>query len=83
MIKTGIKRFYRFFVLTIFLIGFLSGCKTSLSEEEIIRNAQQIHEEALTIDTHCDTPLRLYGSSFDIGISNDPRQGGERLIFRE
>jgi len=72
-------RFCRFFVLTIFILGFLSGCKTNLSEEDIINKAQIIHEKAITVDTHCDTPMYLLRSAFDIGIRNDSRQGGGKV----
>ncbi|MFW5831829.1 MAG: membrane dipeptidase, partial [Prolixibacteraceae bacterium] len=32
--------------------------------------AQRIHEEALTVDTHCDTPMALLNEHFNVGKRN-------------
>ncbi len=65
------------------------GCKnaTQVSEEKV----KEIHEKALTVDTHCDTPMNLLYSGFDIGVRNEapknrvdfPRmkEGGLDAIF--
>ena len=67
----------------------LFGCKnaTQVSEEKV----KEIHEKALTVDTHCDTPMNLLYSGFDIGVRNEapknrvdfPRmkEGGLDAIF--
>ncbi|HWR74663.1 MAG TPA: dipeptidase, partial [Bacteroidales bacterium] len=47
----------------------LTGC---LSEEEkISRKADKMHQDMLTVDTHCDTPMRLTRSGFDLGTANE------------
>jgi membrane dipeptidase len=51
----------------IFLIA--SGCKET--EKELIKKADRIHKAILTVDTHCDTPLRMAGSDFDPGKRDD------------
>jgi membrane dipeptidase len=38
------------------------------------KDVQRIHKKALTVDTHCDTPMKLLDSTFDIGIKNKPPQ---------
>ena len=67
----------------------LFGCNrtTQVSEEKV----KEIHEKALTVDTHCDTPMNLLYSGFDIGVRNEapknrvdfPRmkEGGLDAIF--
>ena len=53
-------------LLALFLV---SGCSTS--EEQLIKRAERIHKEYLTVDTHCDTPMRLMESGFDLGEKHD------------
>jgi len=61
-----------FLILTgIFLF---SACQKNINQK-----AAGIHTEVLTIDTHCDTPLRMINSDFDIGKSHNPRQGGGKV----
>lgn len=51
-------------------------------ETDLVKKARAIHDRALTIDTHTDTPLRLRSGSFDIGKRNDPRKrGGGKVDF--
>ena len=43
----------------------LSGCKKT--DRQFIRQAEKIHEKTLTVDTHCDTPMDMARSDFDLG----------------
>ncbi len=43
-----------------------SGCISR--EEQLKRNADKIQAAILTVDTHCDTPMDMYSSGFDLGI---------------
>lgn len=54
---------------TFFTLILLSGCSTS--EKNLIRQAEKIHKKYLTVDTHCDTPMRLMESGFSIGEKHD------------
>jgi len=55
------------------------------------KNAEEIHERALTIDTHCDTPMAIVRNGFDMGKRNEPpesrvdfvrmKEGGLDAIF--
>jgi membrane dipeptidase len=38
--------------------------------------AAQIHERTLTIDTHVDTPMRLAGKGYDLGVRHDVNARG-------
>ena len=42
---------------------------------DISAQARQIHESALIVDTHADTPQRFLDENFDIG-STDPKDHG-------
>lgn len=41
------------------------------SEDKISRKADKLHSEMLSVDTHCDTPMRLYRGTFDLGVRNE------------
>lgn len=41
------------------------------SEARVQKKADKIHEAILTVDTHCDTPMRLMRTDFDLGVKND------------
>jgi membrane dipeptidase len=46
-------------------------------EETLEHTAARLHERVWTIDTHVDTPMRLMGKGFDIGVRHDlPTPGG-------
>jgi membrane dipeptidase len=47
----------------------LLGCNSS--EEKLIRSAEKIHNDFLTVDTHCDTPMSLMDSDFDLGVKHE------------
>ena len=47
----------------------LAGCRTQVVEEDLAVKARRIHDRVLTVDTHCDTPMRLLrGGDWDIGV---------------
>jgi membrane dipeptidase len=53
-------------LLTLFLV---SGCTSS--EEHLKRQADKIHNNYLTVDTHCDTPMNLVESGYDLGVRHE------------
>jgi len=57
------------------LVCSLSAAQTSLTEGSVSARAQKIHDSALVIDTHADTPQRFLDEGFDIG-STDPSDIG-------
>lgn len=71
----------RFVIIAIFfLTGFLmNNCQTT--ENRLAKNVKKIHDQVLTVDTHCDTPMRLLRSDFDMGKRNDPHEGGGKVDF--
>ena len=48
---------------------------TASSQTAVSARARQIHDSALVIDTHADTPQRFLDENFDIG-STDPNDNG-------
>lgn len=46
-----------------------AGC--SDSEEKLVARAEKIHRDILTVDTHCDTPMSIAESGFDLGERHD------------
>src|SRR2546429_9949058 len=49
--------------------------------QTISAKARQIHESALIIDTHADTPQRFLDENFDIG-STDPNDHGHITLAK-
>jgi membrane dipeptidase len=44
----------------------LPCCKKN--DRQLIRLAENIHKKTLTVDTHCDTPMDMARSDFDLGV---------------
>ena len=61
------KYFNVILLFSIFLIVGSCGDK----EAAIQKKADKIHAAVLTVDTHCDTPMRLGRAGFDLGKRND------------
>lgn len=76
-----------YFPLIGFLVISLFSCNGQLSEEEIIAKAAKIHDKVFTVDTHCDTPMKLGenprrpGIIYNMGESHDSRKGGGKIDF--
>ena len=57
-------------ILTALLaVVLLQGCNNS--EEHLQKRAEKIHDNFLSVDTHCDTPMALEVSDFDLGARHD------------
>ncbi|MCJ7447500.1 MAG: dipeptidase [Bacteroidales bacterium] len=57
------------FIRIVLALLLFSGC--SDSEEKLIKKADKLHEDILTVDTHCDTPMEIVETGFDLGIKHD------------
>jgi membrane dipeptidase len=60
-------------VSVLLVIGGLIIANLGFSEVPEKRVAE-VHEKALTVDTHCDTPMAMLDDDFDIGVKNSPPQ---------
>lgn len=59
----------RGFLTSVVILLLSVGCGDS--EQKILNKADKIHAAVLTVDTHCDTPMRLTRSGFDLGVRNN------------
>ena len=50
------------------LVLFLPACNNN--DIQLMKQAEKIHEKFLTVDTHCDTPMNMIRSEFDLGQYN-------------
>jgi membrane dipeptidase len=57
------------FSVALLTLLLFSGCTGS--EEHLKRQADKIHASYLTVDTHCDTPMNLVESDYDLGVRHD------------
>ena len=57
--------------LTVVLVVLLIVSACSTTEEKLTRRADKIHEDFLTVDTHCDTPMSLISNGFDLGVRHE------------
>jgi len=80
---------FKVYSIVLILSGLLIAF--SASSKDFDKKVKQIHERALTVDTHCDTPMALLGEGFDVSKRNEapksrvdfPRmkEGGLDAIF--
>ena len=59
------KKIISLFISVLILYACSSG------EEQLAKKADKIHQKYLTVDTHCDTPIDIMNSAFDLGVSHD------------
>ena len=52
-------------VLFYLIISIVSGCRND--DEKLTALAEKIHSKILTVDTHCDTPMNMMESGYDLG----------------
>jgi len=52
-----------------FALLLLPGC--SSSEDQLAKRAEKLHDDFLSVDTHCDTPMRMVESDFDLGEKHE------------
>lgn len=66
----------KLFVIALFVCSFTAiHAQDNATHEGVSARAQKVHDSALVIDTHADTPQRFLDEGFDIG-STDPKDIG-------
>ena len=68
----------KLFTLFAIILLFVS-CKTK--EEKLVEKALEIHQKALTIDSHTDTPLVFARENFDMSIRHDTYETSTKVDF--
>lgn len=71
MKTTGLIAYASLILGTVF---FLFSCSERQEREEFELRAREIHENVLTVDTHCDTPSLMLRGDWDIGIRHESGQ---------
>jgi len=61
------------FIFISLALSFLVTAQTPIDEQQLQQEAARIHRAVLTVDTHCDTPMRLSRGDWDIGVYHDPK----------
>lgn len=59
----------------------ISGCTASRNTGSLTGEADKLHNEIISIDTHTDAPLRLIYDNFDIRKSHDARTERSKVDF--
>ncbi len=67
-------------VLSVICFLLASCAPRQVAERELAAKARQIHDNVLTVDTHCDTPMVMVRSDWDIGERHEPGQRGSGKI---
>lgn len=62
-----------FLPLLILSFAMIFFCEKTDPEIKLVKKAAKIHKAVLTVDTHCDTPMRLTRDKWDIGVYHDPK----------
>lgn len=52
----------------------LALCQKAPQGENLESRARAIHNRILSVDTHCDTPMRLLSGTWDIGVRHEPEK---------
>jgi membrane dipeptidase len=64
-------------------IAGLAACASApvaLDEASLEAKARALHARILSVDTHCDTPMMLLRSSFDMGVRHETGKPGSGLV---
>ncbi len=62
-------------------LALLNSCIQDYTGEQGREKALKLHQSLLTVDSHTDTPLRLFRSRTSLGMRSDPRRAGGKLDF--
>ena len=65
------------FIILFLCLFLISGCPENI----LVEKALKIHESALTVDTHVDTPLFIYYLDLDLGEDHDPYAINRKVDF--
>jgi membrane dipeptidase len=65
-----------FLATAIFAAALLLSGAGGAADDALIKKALRWHEQALTVDTHCDTPFKLLEKGWDIGQTHKTGERG-------
>ncbi|MEI7490326.1 MAG: dipeptidase [Bacteroidota bacterium] len=61
------------------LFHVFAGISGNNTDGKLLKKAAEIHRSVFTVDSHCDTPMRLMAGDFDPGSRHD--SGGSKVDF--
>jgi len=67
------------YALFIFAFFFFASIGQA-SDKDLLKKARQLHQKILTLDTHCDTPLHMLDSTWDVGVRHETGKRGSGKI---
>ena len=70
----------RIFLFSLFLM-IISTVLTSAQKETLVQKAARIHNAVFTIDTHCDTPLNIFRSDFNLAVRHNAKGSDTKVDF--
>lgn len=70
----------RIFSFSLFLM-IISPVLTSAQKETLVQKAARIHNAVFTIDTHCDTPLNIFRSDFNLAVRHNAKESDTKVDF--
>ena len=70
----------RIFLFSLFLM-IISPVLTSAQKETLVQKAARIHNAVFTIDTHCDTPLNIFRSDFNLAVRHNAKESDTKVDF--
>ena len=53
-------------IISVLLLALFSSSSAPLNDATLQKKAMEIHRKILTLDTHCDTPMRLVKGNWDV-----------------
>ena len=74
------RKFFYFFLISTVVIVLSVQCE-SRENRLFYKKAAKMHEKALTLDSHTDTPLNLDRFNYDLGVSHKNNPEGGQLDF--
>ncbi len=65
-------------IIIIPVLFIFMGCASMKTITELHKEADNLHAEILSVDTHTDTPMRLYKSDFNLRDRHNSKEDGSR-----
>lgn len=56
-----------FIILSVFAVIFITAADDPMPDKALLKKAMRIHDEAMVVDTHVDTPMMMFQRGVDIG----------------
>lgn len=65
--------------LSIIFTTVFAGCQTKSSQQKLLDQVNEIHQNTLTIDSHSDTPMWFMSEDYDFGKRHNSQTSGNKI----